>query len=105
MLIIRRKRGESITISENIEIEILETSPNQVKLGIRAPRDISVLRKEIQMMRDLNRLAAVPASESANLLTLAGQYRALCGGASLDEEANDLAIATVVPSGNTPSSE
>ena len=54
MLIIRRRRGESIVIGEDIEIEILETSASQVKLGISAPREITVLRSEIRVTRDVN---------------------------------------------------
>jgi carbon storage regulator len=75
MLIIRRRRGESITIGDEIEIEILETSPTQVKIGIRAPRTISVLRKEIHLTRQLN-LAASEQLPAANQLTdLAEQLR------------------------------
>ena len=40
MLIVRRRRGESITIGDEIEIEILDISPTQVKVGIRAPKDV-----------------------------------------------------------------
>ena len=58
MLIIRRRRGESITVGDEVEIEILETSPTQVKLGIRAPKSISVLRKEILITREQNRVAS-----------------------------------------------
>lgn len=58
MLIIRRRRGESIIIGEDIEIEILETSPTQVKLGISAPKEVTVLRSEIRVTRDVNRAAS-----------------------------------------------
>jgi len=58
VLIIRRRRGESIIIGEDIEIEILETSPTQVKLGISAPKEVTVLRSEIRVTRDVNRAAS-----------------------------------------------
>jgi carbon storage regulator len=49
MLVIRRRSGETLLIGEDIEIEILEISSSQVKLGIRAPKKVMVLRKEIQI--------------------------------------------------------
>ena len=58
MLIIRRRRGESIVIGEDIVIEILETSHTQVKLGISAPKEVTVLRSEIHVTRDVNRAAS-----------------------------------------------
>ena len=48
MLIITRKRGESIIIGENsIEIKVLEMHGNQVRIGVQAPTDVSVHRKEV----------------------------------------------------------
>ncbi len=47
MLILNRKPGESIIIGEDIEITVLEVEENRVKIGIDAPRDINILRKEI----------------------------------------------------------
>jgi carbon storage regulator len=47
MLILTRKRGESIMIRDDIEIQVLSVAPDKVRLGIRAPRRIPVFRKEI----------------------------------------------------------
>ena len=47
MLILNRKVGEAIIIGEDIEITILEIDEGRIKIGIDAPRDISILRKEI----------------------------------------------------------
>ena len=47
MLILTRKLEESITIGNQITISILEVKGNQVKLGIKAPKDIAVYRTEI----------------------------------------------------------
>lgn len=58
MLVIRRRAGEAILIAGGIEIEVLETTSGRVKLGIRAPREIAVLRKEVQMTGLQNLTAA-----------------------------------------------
>lgn len=47
MLALTRKKGDSIIIGDNIEVVILGIQGEQVKLGIVAPREISVHRKEI----------------------------------------------------------
>ncbi|HEU0119377.1 MAG TPA: carbon storage regulator [Bryobacteraceae bacterium] len=75
MLIIRRRRGESIVIGEDIEIEILETSPTQVKLGISAPKDVPVLRSEIRVTRDANRAASSQTASPEKLSLLVEQLR------------------------------
>jgi carbon storage regulator len=65
MLVIRRRAGEVLLIGNDIEIEILEMSHTQVKLGIRAPKEITVLRKEIQLTGEQNRAAARQVSSAA----------------------------------------
>ena len=75
MLIIRRRRGESIVIGEDIEIEILETSPTQVKLGISAPKEVTVLRSEIRVTRDVNLAASSQSPDPAKLSLLVEQIR------------------------------
>jgi carbon storage regulator len=47
MLVISRKAGESIVIGENIEVTILEITDTSIKLGIEAPKNIKLLRKEL----------------------------------------------------------
>lgn len=63
MLVIRRRAGESLLVGDNVEVEILEISGGQVKLGIRAPREVSILRKEVYLTREQNR-AAVESARS-----------------------------------------
>jgi len=63
MLALSRKKGESIIIGDHIEIVVLSVSGDQVKIGISAPRSISVNRKEIyDQIQEENRKAAVAAS-------------------------------------------
>lgn len=47
MLVLTRKPDQSIMIGNEIEITVLEVRGEQVRLGIRAPRDIAVHRKEV----------------------------------------------------------
>lgn len=47
MLVVMRKSGQSFTIGKDIEIQILEVQPNGVKIGISAPKDLLILRKEL----------------------------------------------------------
>lgn len=72
MLILRRRAGESLLIGQDVEIEVLETGPSGVKIGIRAPKEIAILRKELQMTRAANRAAArdVRLSDLARSLRL-----------------------------------
>ncbi len=65
MLVIRRRAGEVLLIGDDIEIEILDTSGSQVKLGIRAPKHIVVLRKEIQITGQQNLAASKEKSGAA----------------------------------------
>ena len=54
MLVIRRRPGECLLVGDNVEIEILDSTPSQVKLGIRAPKSVVVMRKEIHLTREQN---------------------------------------------------
>ncbi|MCL2456692.1 MAG: carbon storage regulator CsrA [Defluviitaleaceae bacterium] len=47
MLALTRKKGESIIVGDNIEVVVLGITGEQVRLGILAPKNISVHRKEI----------------------------------------------------------
>ncbi len=49
MLALSRKKKESLVLNNNIEITVLDIKGDQVKLGIAAPRDVSVYRKEIYL--------------------------------------------------------
>ncbi|QFF98188.1 carbon storage regulator [Psychrobacillus glaciei] len=48
MLVLSRKAGETIWIGEDVEIVISEVKGEQVKIGIRAPRSIDVIRGELR---------------------------------------------------------
>ncbi len=48
MLVLSRKKNESIVIDGNIEIEVLQVKGNSIRLGIKAPREVKVLRGELK---------------------------------------------------------
>lgn len=47
MLALSRKKGEAIIVNNNVEITVLEVKGDQVKIGITAPKDVPVYRKEV----------------------------------------------------------
>ncbi len=60
MLALTRKKNESIIIGEDIEVVILGINRDQVKLGINAPKHISIHRKEIYaLIEDENKASIV----------------------------------------------
>ena len=64
MLILTRKHNESITIGDSIEVSVIEIKGDQVKLGINAPREIKVYRKEVYLaIQEENRAAAMTSAE------------------------------------------
>lgn len=47
MLVLSRKEGESLMLNDTIEVMVVEIGKGQVRLGIRAPKDVLILRKEL----------------------------------------------------------
>lgn len=58
MLILRRRPGEALLIGDDVEIEVLEAGSWGVKVGIHAPKAVSILRKELRVVREANCAAA-----------------------------------------------
>jgi len=59
MLALTRRPGESVTIGDDIVVTVVSVSGGQVRLGISAPRNVQVLRREIYLeMQAENRAAA-----------------------------------------------
>ena len=59
MLILTRSKDESVVIDNKIEVCIISVRGDKVRLGIEAPKDISVHRKEIQDAINREKLSAV----------------------------------------------
>lgn len=62
MLALTRKKSESIVINNNIEISILEVKKDQVKIGISAPKDVPVYRKEVYLQIEEENKASMDVS-------------------------------------------
>lgn len=59
MLALSRKKGEALMINNDIEITILEIKGEQVKIGIAAPKEVPVYRKEVYIqIQEANKEAA-----------------------------------------------
>ncbi|MCM1252805.1 MAG: carbon storage regulator CsrA [Clostridium sp.] len=58
MLALSRKKGEALVINNNVEVTVLEIKGEQVKLGINAPKEVPVYRKEVYIqIQDANKEA------------------------------------------------
>ena len=62
MLALSRKKNEAIIINNNIEITILEVKGDQVKIGIAAPKEVPVYRKEVYLQIQQANREAVDAA-------------------------------------------
>ena len=58
MLVVTRKTDESLIISDNIEITVLEIGKDKVKIGVNAPKEVKIIRSELKDARQTNEQAA-----------------------------------------------
>ena len=69
MLVISRRKGQRVSIGDEIELVVTEVHRSSVKLGIRAPRGLTVLRGEIRdSIEEANRTAAESSVEDTGVL-------------------------------------
>ena len=61
MLALTRKKGEALEINNNIEITVLEIRGDQIKIGISAPKDVPIYRKEVYLQIQQENEAAISA--------------------------------------------
>jgi carbon storage regulator len=65
MLILARRIGESIMVGDQVEISVVDIKGDQVKLGIKAPSQVKVYRREVYAaIQEENRAAAAAAPAS-----------------------------------------
>ncbi len=67
MLALTRKKGESIIINDNVEVVVISVNGDQVKLGIVAPKDIPVHRKEVFELIQKENMEAALNSDIGNV--------------------------------------
>lgn len=65
MLALSRKKNEAIVINNNVEITVLEIKGEQVKLGITAPKEVPVYRKEVYLQIQEANQSALTANADA----------------------------------------
>jgi carbon storage regulator len=70
MLILSRRKDESIIIDDKIEISIVDIKGDQVKLGINAPRSVKIYRQEVYL--EIKKENAAAAQSSADALSSLG---------------------------------
>ncbi|WP_134703684.1 carbon storage regulator CsrA [Ammoniphilus sp. YIM 78166] len=76
MLVLTRKKKESIMIGDEIEITILAVEGEQVKLGINAPRHVEIHRKEVYVeIQKANQEAAQQATRTIDLSQILKQWK------------------------------
>ncbi|MDG5471606.1 carbon storage regulator CsrA [Jeotgalibacillus sp. ET6] len=69
MLVLTRKTGEAIKIGDDIEITVISSSGDQVKLGIHAPKHVDIHRKEVYLnIQEENESASVGVADVFNLI-------------------------------------
>ena len=65
MLILSRKIGESLIIDGKIEVKIVDISGDKIKIGVEAPKDVSVFRNELCKTVEENKQAVQAVKPSA----------------------------------------
>lgn len=69
MLVLSRKKGESIIIQDHIEITVLAVEGDTVKIGISAPRHVDIFRQEVYLsIKEANKESVSPAAGNLNAL-------------------------------------
>ena len=70
MLALTRKKGEALVLNNDIEVTVLEIRGDQVKLGVKAPRQVPVYRKEVylQIQKENEAAASVENLEALKKL-------------------------------------
>ena len=67
MLALTRKKGESLVLGNNIQVKVLDIKGDQVKLGVEAPKEISIYREEIYLQIQKENQAVMDV-QSADIL-------------------------------------
>ncbi len=75
MLILTRKMGEGIVLNDNVTIRVVEISKGVVKLGIDAPKEMLILREELEQAVKQSNIEASKSVSSDTLLGLSKKFK------------------------------
>ena len=89
MLVMSRREGESILIGDAIEIVIAHLGRSRVKVGIRAPREVSVVAGEWRLVREENLAAAQGNAAGVIAGILTNRKRCVQESAAAPDEVSD----------------
>ena len=70
MLVLTRKENESIMIGDDVEVKVLDLKESQVKIGIVAPRQVAVHRREVYLAIQAENAQAASAKEAEGISKL-----------------------------------
>ncbi len=73
MLVLSRKKGQAVVIQDSIEITVLEVDGDTVKLGISAPKEVPIVRKELLLSVKESNIDSV--AQSTDLAALSAQLK------------------------------
>jgi carbon storage regulator len=69
MLVLTRKKNETIVINDNVEITIVDIQNDQIRIGVNAPKSVKIYRKEIyDSIKEENKKAAATQIDSLDEL-------------------------------------
>ena len=105
MLTLTRSTGETIRIGDDIEVHVVEVRGNTVRLGFKAPREVTIHREEVyRQIAEANLLAAQVTADT--LGALAAFAPASTGGTESGPGAEPASPeAPAVPAGHAPAAE
>lgn len=72
MLVLSRKRNESVIINDNIVVTVIDVRGDKVRIGIEAPRDVSVHRQEVleAILNEKLKFSENPSEESSGSVVI-----------------------------------
>lgn len=72
MLVLSRKRNESVVINDNIVVTVIDVRGDKVRIGIEAPRDVSVHRQEVleAILNEKLKFSEKPSEESSDSVVI-----------------------------------
>jgi carbon storage regulator len=89
MLILTRKLGESISIGNDINVTILRVSGRKVRIGIEAPRHVTILREEIYKNIREGNIQAVRDGMHSKLSALAQHFKSQTSSSCKEQVKNE----------------